>query len=68
MAFHNFGLHSMHIPILKDQGNRIESGEASPFPNDPGLWEYLPGAGVPTDTAGIIQVNAMDCMGGVGCC
>jgi hypothetical protein len=56
----------MHLTILEDHGNRIESSEASPFPDNPGLWEYLPEVRVPTGTEGIIQVNVMDCMGGIG--
>ena len=66
VAYHDFGIHAMHITILDEQGNLIETGEASPFPNDPELWEYLPTIRVPAGTAVTVHVTAIDCMGGVG--
>jgi hypothetical protein len=63
---HDFGLHALHITIMDDQGNVIESDEASPYLTDPNLWEYLPQARVPSGTKVIVQVTAIDHMGGVG--
>ena len=56
----------MHITIRDNRGQVIESGNMSPFPEDPELWEYLPRARAPLGTTVIIQVTAIDCMGGVG--
>jgi hypothetical protein len=65
-ASHDFGIHSMRITILDDEGYVIESGEMSPFPEDPHAWENLPQVCVPPGTTVTIQIVAMDCMGGVG--
>jgi hypothetical protein len=66
VAAHDFGIHSMHITILDDQGHVIESGQASPFLEDPNGWEYLPQACVPSGTTVTVQITAVDCMGGIG--
>ena len=66
VAYHDFGIYSMHITILDDQGNRIESGEASPYPEDPDLWEFLPTARVPVGTSVTVLVTAIDYMDSVG--
>jgi hypothetical protein len=65
-ASHDFGIHSMHITIVDSQGNVIESGEMSPFPGNPDLWEYPPQACVPPGTSVTVLVTAIDCMGGIG--
>jgi hypothetical protein len=61
----HFGIASVHITIWDDQGNRIEGGEMSPFPNSSAFWEYLPTVCVPLGTDVIAQVTAMDCMGAI---
>ena len=66
VASHDVGIHSMHIRIVDDQGNWIESGEMSPFLEDPNAWEYFPQVCVPPGTTVIVQVTAVDRMGGIG--
>ena len=66
VASHDFGIHSMHITIVDDQGNSIESGEMWPSLEDPNAWEYVPKARVPGGTTVVVQVTALDCMGGIG--
>jgi hypothetical protein len=66
VAYHDFGIHAMNITILDDQGNLIEKGEVDPYPDDPEVWSYFPMARVPIGTSVIVQVTAMDCMGGFG--
>ena len=65
-VYTDFGPASVHVAIRDDKGNRIESGEMCPFPNHPGLWDYLPGIRVPRGTDVIVEVTAMDYMGGIG--
>ena len=66
VAFHDFGIASMRILILDEWGGVIESGEASPYPDDPELWEYLPTARVPLGTPVTVHVTATDCIDGIG--
>lgn len=66
VAYHDFGIHSMYITIRDGEGKLIENGEMSPYPENPDLWEYLPKARSPLGTKVIVQVTAMDCMGGIG--
>jgi hypothetical protein len=66
VASHDFGIYSMHITILDDRGNLIENGEASPYPENPELWEFLPTARVPLGTPVTVHVTAIDCMDGIG--
>ena len=65
-VYTDFGPASVHVAIRDDKGNQIESGEMCPFPNHPNLWDYLPGVRVPRGTDVIVEVTAMDCMGGIG--
>ena len=64
-VLHDFGIHAMHISIMDEQGNLIESGEVEPYDENPELWEYYPEVRVPTGTRVIAQVTAMDCMCGI---
>jgi hypothetical protein len=66
VACHDLAIYSMHITILDDRGNLIESGEALPYPEDPNLWEFLPTARVPAGTSVTVHVTAIDYMYGVG--
>lgn len=66
VAYHDFGIHAMHITILDERGRRIESGEADPFPDNPELWDYIPTERVPPGTTLTVHVTAIDCMGGIG--
>ncbi len=61
----DFGIHAMDLTIRDDRGKLIERGQVTPFPDNPELWEYVPTARVPAGTSVIVQVVAMDCMGGV---
>jgi hypothetical protein len=65
-VYTDFGAASVHVAIRDDKGNRIDSGEMDPFPNHPDLWDYLPGIRLPRDTELIVEVTAMDCIGGIG--
>ncbi len=65
-VYADFGIASVHISIRDDRGKQIESGEMCPFPDHPKLWDYLPDARVPRGTNVIVEVTAMDCMGGTG--
>ncbi len=62
---HDFGIGAMDITIWDESGNLVEHGQGSPFPNDPELWDYVPTAQIPADTLVMVQVTAVDCMGGV---
>jgi hypothetical protein len=68
VALHEFGIHGMHISIWDDLGNRIESGEVFPEHKCPEMWDYLTTARVPCGTTVIVEVTAVDCMGGVRMC
>jgi hypothetical protein len=68
VALHEFGIHGMHITIWDDQGNRIERGEVFPDPKCPEMWDYLTTARVPCGTTVVVEVTAVDCMGGVRIC
>ena len=63
---HDFNIRSMRITILDERGDVIESGQASPFLEDPNGWEYLPQAYVPPGTEVTVHITAIDCMGGIG--
>ena len=65
-VYHDFGIASMNITICDDRGCLIESGEMMPFPFDLEHWDYLPTVPIPLGTKVIVQVTAMDCMGGIG--
>jgi hypothetical protein len=65
-VYADFGAVSVHVAIRDDQGNPIESGEMCLFPNQPSLWDYLPGVRVPRGRDVVVEVTAMDCMGGIG--
>ncbi len=65
-VYTDFGPAWVHIAIRDDKGNPIESGEMCPFPNQSNLWDYLPNVRVPRGTEVIMEVTAMDCLGGVG--
>ena len=65
-VYTDFGIASMHITIRDLQGNVIESGEMDLFPNSPQFWDYLPTVRVPLGTNVIVEVTAVDCMGGIG--
>jgi len=65
-VYADLGAVSVHVTIRDDEGNRIESGEMCPFLNQPNLWDYLPGIRVPRGMDVIVEVTAMDCMGGIG--
>jgi hypothetical protein len=47
VIFHDFGVHAVHISIRDGQGNLIENGAVSSYPDNPICWEYLPTALVP---------------------
>ena len=66
VALHDFDIYAMEVSIRDDQGNLIERGEASRYPEDPELWEYLLTARIPAGTSVDVKVVATDCMGGVG--
>lgn len=63
---HDFGIHAMHVTILDDWGERIEGGDAIPCPDDRSVWAFLPTVRVPAGTSVVVQVTAMDRIGGVG--
>jgi hypothetical protein len=65
MVFHDFGIASLNVTILDDRGNRIESGDAFPYPDNPELWWFLPTVQVPSGITVNVQVTAIDCMGGI---
>ncbi len=66
MVSHDFGIRSMCVTILDEHGEVIESGEASPFREDPNGWDYSPQADVPPGTSVTVQITAVDNMGGIG--
>jgi hypothetical protein len=62
----DFGIENVHVVIMDDQGTIIESGDAEPWPVDPGLWNYMTIAAVPSGTSVIVSAAATDRLGGVG--
>jgi hypothetical protein len=56
----------MHISIRHRQGNLIEKGAVTPYPDKPGCWEYHATTLVPRGTPVIVEVTAVDCMGSSG--
>jgi hypothetical protein len=64
-VYSDFGLVSMEITIRDEHGNLIERGGMYPFPGNSDLWDYPPKSRVPLGTTVIIQVTALDCLGGL---
>jgi len=62
----DFGIWKLHVVISDDQGNVVESGDATPFDYDPDCWEYIVTTDVPSGTSVIVYATATDGFWGVG--
>ena len=62
----DFGMTNLHVVIQDDQGNLIESGDASQFNDCSDCWDYMTTASVPSGTSVIVSAVATDCLWGVG--
>jgi len=62
----DFGMSNLHVVIQDDQGNLIESGDASQFDDCSDCWDYMTTASVPSGTCVIVSAVATDCLWGVG--
>ena len=62
----DFGVTGVHVVIRDLEGNIIESGSASEFPQNSGHWSYASTASVPSGTTIVVYASATDRPGGVG--
>jgi hypothetical protein len=62
----DFGIMNLRIVIKDDQGNLIESGDATQFDDCSDCWDYMATASVRSGTSLIISAVATDCLWGVG--
>ena len=62
----DLGVANLYVVIRDDQGNVIESGNATPFEDCPDYWDYLATVSVPSGTRVTIYAAATDTYWGVG--
>jgi hypothetical protein len=59
------GIANLRVTIQDEQGNMFESGNAAPWPDGSGLWDYLTKASVPSGSSVIVSAVATDRLGAV---
>jgi hypothetical protein len=63
----DFGIWNLHVTIMDDKGNVIESGNAFQESDDGlGIWDYFTKVSVLSGTPVIAHATATDRLGGVG--
>jgi len=62
----DFGIVNLYLIFRDEQGNLIERGNATEWPDEPNRWGYLTRAAVPSGRSVNVHAAAMDSLGAVG--
>jgi hypothetical protein len=68
MTSDDFGIESVYVRIRDGEGTLIESGDALPWLQTPGVWHYVSTTHVPRGTTVTIYAAVTDSLGAVGAC
>ena len=64
--FADFDVWSVHVVIRDEQGNMIESGEATQFEDTPDCWDYRATVSLPSGTPVTVSAAATDQLLNIG--
>jgi hypothetical protein len=64
----DFGIGNIRVIIQDENGIVIESGDATPWPDYSGFWDYMTTASVPSGTSVVVSAVATNMLGALGTC